>query len=128
MLVNIRTYPRKIFDLILSFKDAFPDLFISNYYCIIEVDVLNILEMEVNLMPEEFKPGCQRPSVKKPVEANKDEVVEKREEKSMIKVGGKAPEFTAPAFFQGKFVNTSLSEYQGKWVLLCFYPGDFTFV
>ena len=29
---------------------------------------------------------------------------------------------------KGKFANISLSEYKGKWVLLCFYPGDFTFV
>jgi len=52
-----------------------------------------------------------------------------REMKShMIKVGKPAPEFTAPAFYQGKFANVSLSEYKGRWVLLCFYPGDFTFV
>jgi peroxiredoxin (alkyl hydroperoxide reductase subunit C) len=25
-------------------------------------------------------------------------------------------------------VSAKLSEYLGKWVLLCFYPGDFTFV
>jgi alkyl hydroperoxide reductase subunit AhpC len=47
---------------------------------------------------------------------------------TMVKVGKPAPEFNAPAFYQGKFVNVSLSEYLGKWVLLCFYPGDFTFV
>jgi peroxiredoxin (alkyl hydroperoxide reductase subunit C) len=46
----------------------------------------------------------------------------------MIKVGQKAPDFTAPAYYQGKFVNTTLSECLGKWTLLCFYPGDFTFV
>ena len=46
----------------------------------------------------------------------------------MVLIGNKAPDFTAPAFHQGKFVNLTLSEYLGKWVLLCFYPGDFTFV
>jgi peroxiredoxin (alkyl hydroperoxide reductase subunit C) len=46
----------------------------------------------------------------------------------MIKVGKKAPDFSAPAYHQGKFVSVRLSEYLGKWVLLCFYPGDFTFV
>ena len=46
----------------------------------------------------------------------------------MIKVGKPAPDFTAPAFYQGKFSNVRLSEFKGKWVLLCFYPGDFTFV
>jgi len=46
----------------------------------------------------------------------------------MIKVGKKAPDFQAPAFHQGKFKQIKLSDYPGKWVVLCFYPGDFTFV
>ncbi len=81
-------------------------------------------------MPEEFKPGCQRPPIKKPsleVTSTAAEIV-KEERKSMVKVGKPAPEFTASAFYKGKFMNISLSEYKGKWVLLCFYPGDFTFV
>ena len=44
------------------------------------------------------------------------------------RVGQKAPDFNAPAFFKGSFTNVQLSDYFGKWVLLCFYPGDFTFV
>jgi len=48
--------------------------------------------------------------------------------KEMVKVGKPALDFTAPAFYDGKFMNFSLSEFKGKWVLLCFYPGDFTFV
>lgn len=81
-------------------------------------------------MPEEFKPGCQRPPIKKknPEIDTTNELVVKEEKRPMVKVGKPAPDFTAPAFYQGKFVNTSLSEYKGKWVLLCFYPGDFTFV
>ena len=81
-------------------------------------------------MPEEFKPGCQRPPVKKVVrEPQEAAATEKNEEVvQMIKVGKPAPEFTAPAYIQGKFANVSLSEYKGKWVLLCFYPCDFTFV
>lgn len=46
----------------------------------------------------------------------------------MVRVGGKAPDFEAPAYHRGKFVTVKLSDYAGKWVLLCFYPGDFTFV
>lgn len=46
----------------------------------------------------------------------------------MISVGKPAPLFTAPAFYSGQFINVSLEDYKGKWVLLCFYPGDFTFV
>jgi len=44
------------------------------------------------------------------------------------RVGGKAPDFNAPAYFNGSFTNVQLSDYFGKWILLCFYPGDFTFV
>ena len=81
-------------------------------------------------MPEEFKAGCQRPPIKKPVQeqANIEEVSVKEVKRSMIKVGKPAPDFTAPAFYDGKFHNVSLSEFKGKWVSLCFYPGDFTFV
>jgi alkyl hydroperoxide reductase subunit AhpC len=46
----------------------------------------------------------------------------------MVTVGKQAPDFTAPAYYQGKFGSVQLSEYLGKWVILCFYPGDFTFV
>jgi hypothetical protein len=44
------------------------------------------------------------------------------------RVGQKAPDFQAPAYYKGAFTNVKLSEHLGKWVLLCFYPGDFTFV
>jgi hypothetical protein len=82
-------------------------------------------------MAEEFKPGCQRPAVKKTVEQTStpsQPIQEKGAESTLIKVGKPAPDFTAAAFHKGKFFNVSLSEYLGKWVLLCFYPGDFTFV
>lgn len=81
-------------------------------------------------MPEEFKPGCQRPPIKKPSleTATTGEANVKEVRKQMVRVGKQAPEFTAPAFHNGRFMNISLSEYKGKWVVLCFYPGDFTFV
>ncbi|TRZ97019.1 MAG: peroxiredoxin [Dehalococcoidia bacterium] len=81
-------------------------------------------------MPEEFKPGCQRPPIKKiNLEADTaNQVSVKEVKKEMVKAGKPAPDFTASAYYNGKFMNTSLSEYKGKWVLLCFYPGDFTFV
>ncbi len=55
---------------------------------------------------------------------------EKTEEQTMVvaKVGAKAPDFEAPAYYQGGFTTVKLSDFLGKWVLLCFYPGDFTFV
>ncbi len=82
-------------------------------------------------MPEEFKPGCQRPEIKKQkveTPAAESTVSIKEEKNVMAKVGKPAPDFTTSAFYQGKFMNISLSEYIGKWVLVCFYPGDFTFV
>lgn len=81
-------------------------------------------------MAEEFKIGCQQPTIKSPAaEAERSTPDDVKEEKStMLKVGKPAPEFTAPAFHKGKFANINLSDYKGKWVLLCFYPGDFTFV
>ena len=62
-----------------------------------------------------------------PVPSN--EVSENRKERKMTaQVGQKAPDFAAPAYYQGKFTAIKLSDYAGKWLLLCFYPGDFTFV
>lgn len=74
--------------------------------------------------------GCTRPTGG-PVE---NEVIEKKqnepivEERKMLMVGQKIPDFTAPGYHKGEFVNVKLSDYLGKWVVLCFYPGDFTFV
>ncbi len=83
-------------------------------------------------MAEELAAGCARPTggpVGEKPQDNQDEPQAKGEEnKTMIMVGQKAPDFTAPGYHQGKFVNVKLSDYLGKWVLLCFYPGDFTFV
>jgi hypothetical protein len=45
------------------------------------------------------------------------------------RVGREAPDFEASAYISGTgFKNVKLSDHSGKWVLLCFYPGDFTFV
>lgn len=44
-------------------------------------------------------------------------------------VGHEAPDFEANAFVAGEgFKTIRLSEHRGKWIVLCFYPGDFTFV
>ncbi len=83
-------------------------------------------------MPEEMEVGCARPTGGPVGEAAETNEIEngiiKKEESVMIKVGRKAPDFAAPAYLKGKFVNVKLSDYLGKWVVLCFYPGDFTFV
>lgn len=85
-------------------------------------------------MTEEMEIGCARPTGG-PVGEDEGQATEPaiesttiKEAAPMIKVGKKAPDFTAPAYHNGKFVSARLSEYLGKWVILCFYPGDFTFV
>jgi len=47
---------------------------------------------------------------------------------NVARIGQVAPDFEAGAYHQGGFKNLKLSDFRGKWVLLCFYPGDFTFV
>jgi alkyl hydroperoxide reductase subunit AhpC len=46
----------------------------------------------------------------------------------MIQIGKPAPEFTAQAVVDGQVKEVSLKDYKGKWVVLFFYPLDFTFV
>ncbi len=54
----------------------------------------------------------------------------RREERKMqARVGREAPDFEANAFVASEgFKSIRLSSYRGKWIVLCFYPGDFTFV
>lgn len=47
----------------------------------------------------------------------------------MAKVGQKAPAFNAPIVYSdGRFDTVNLESLRGKWVVLYFYPKDFTFV
>ncbi len=46
----------------------------------------------------------------------------------MIQIGKPAPDFTAQAVVDGQIKEVSLRDYRGKWVVLFFYPLDFTFV
>lgn len=43
-------------------------------------------------------------------------------------VGQKAPEFALEGVLNGNFSTYRLTDYRGKWVVLFFYPLDFTFV
>uniref|UniRef100_A0A914CQE0 thioredoxin-dependent peroxiredoxin n=1 Tax=Acrobeloides nanus TaxID=290746 RepID=A0A914CQE0_9BILA len=43
-------------------------------------------------------------------------------------IGRPAPEFTVEAVVDGEFKNVSLNNYKDKYVVLFFYPLDFTFV
>ena len=81
-------------------------------------------------MSTPFKPGCARPAptLKKTVVEQESNKPQNTKESSMIKVGRAAPDFELAGYHQGEFKQFKLSEFKGKWVLLCFYPGDFTFV
>lgn len=61
-------------------------------------------------------------------ESEKTTNVVKKEKKVLARVGQKAPDFEASAYADGGFTNIKLSDYEGQWRVLCFYPGDFTFV
>ena len=45
-----------------------------------------------------------------------------------IRVGQNAPEFTLQGVIGDKFKDVCLDEFKGKWVVLFFYPLDFTFI
>jgi len=76
--------------------------------------------------------GCARPTGTVVGEAPPETTAEGTEareiERMSVRAGEKAPDFEAPAYHKGRFTTVKLSDYLGKWILLCFYPGDFTFV
>jgi alkyl hydroperoxide reductase subunit AhpC len=47
----------------------------------------------------------------------------------MVKIGKAAPSFVGVTAYQaGEFIKVSLKDFLGGWVVLFFYPRDFTFV
>ena len=85
-------------------------------------------------MAEKKEAGCVEVSTglvvpEADVESASEPAKPKKEVMKMLaKVGKEAPDFELTAYHEGGFKNVRLAEYRGKWVLLCFYPGDFTFV
>ena len=80
----------------------------------------------------EQQDGCVKPS-KGPITAAPEStktnlVIEKEAPMALARVGKPAPDFELSAFVGGGFKNIRLSDYKGKWIVICFYPGDFTFV
>jgi peroxiredoxin (alkyl hydroperoxide reductase subunit C) len=81
----------------------------------------------------ELPAGCGRTTGSvvgaKPQPQDAPQPFEPKKEMTMTaRVGQKAPDFTVPAYYQGKFTSVKLSEWLDKWVMLCYYRGDFTFV
>lgn len=82
----------------------------------------------------ELKDSCVRPArgpILPEVEpsAMPEKIALKEEVKMIARVGQEAIDFEANAYIEGVgFQPVKLSDYKGKWIVLCFYPGDFTFV
>lgn len=83
---------------------------------------------------QEMKDGCVKPArgpIAPAAEPSAQAGVTKPQEVSSMqaRVGKETPDFEANAFVAGEgFKPIRLSDYKGKWIVLCFYPGDFTFV
>ena len=50
------------------------------------------------------------------------------ESENRLTINELAPDFNAEAFVDNEVKKISLFDYRGKWVVLFFYPADFTFV
>lgn len=46
----------------------------------------------------------------------------------MIKIGQEVPDFKMNIYHDDEIKEVKLSDYRGKWVVVVFYPADFTFV
>ncbi len=46
----------------------------------------------------------------------------------MVAMGSKAPEFKLQGIYGGKTADYALQSFPGKWLVLFFYPADFTFI
>lgn len=45
----------------------------------------------------------------------------------MNMIGQKAPDFKAVSYYNGEFKEFELNEHLGKWIVMIFYPVDFSF-
>lgn len=83
----------------------------------------------------ELKEGCVKPArgpilpAAGPATSGTSAIPAQEAKKMLARVGKEAIDFEANAFVDGVgFKPIKLSDYRGKWIVLCFYPGDFTFV
>src|SRR3989344_3159437 len=46
----------------------------------------------------------------------------------MMKIGEQIHDFELNAYYEGELKRIKLSKYKGKWLVLIFYPADYTFI
>ena len=46
----------------------------------------------------------------------------------MVQVGQMVENFSFQAYHEGEIRDMTLEDFKGKWLILAFYPADFTFV
>ena len=46
----------------------------------------------------------------------------------MIKINEKIPDFELNAYYENELKKINLADYRGKWLILIFYPADYTFI
>jgi hypothetical protein len=125
-------------DDICSKKDDFYHKYYFAFCCILFLYERGSCQGSVDNQEEsmtEAKDGCVKPS-KGPIMTGSTEVEgtssngkeSKEVFKMLARVGKPAPDFELAAYLEGGFKNIRLSDFKGKWIILCFYPGDFTFV
>lgn len=82
-------------------------------------------------MPEQVD-GCVKPATgpipPAPSLEKAQMEIPKEAQKMQARVGKPAPDFELSAYVGSGFKNIKLSDYKGKWIMICFYPGDFTYV
>ena len=81
----------------------------------------------------EASTGCSTPSSGPLIptgteQATTQEVANKEVTMERARVGKPTPDFELTGFIGEGFKKIRLSDYKGKWIVVCFYPGDFTFV
>jgi hypothetical protein len=98
-----------------------------NLFYNIDIAPSNLKEEHMTDIPA----GCATPS-KGPISSQQASPTNETQNKEVFmeraRVGKPAPDFELTGFLGSGFKNFRLSDYKGKWIVVCFYPGDFTFV
>jgi hypothetical protein len=72
--------------------------------------------------------ACGTPSENEPAKVEKSEEQGQLVSRSVPLPGQHAINFELPAVIGDEIKTVKLSDYNGHWRVLCFYPADFTFV